>query len=165
MVVQSTSEIAEGTTIGLDVDPINIQIMKKPFVSNFYDGYLTKDYKLEFADAYFDVNILPLFPGASFNEEGTLVDENGNEISVTDLEVNVEVPFEAVTISDDLNASDIQGNIISLIYIGDHYEVMVRTDDDEDFILNTPDLWNENDRVSVIIDKSKINISRKGAKK
>ena len=165
VVVQSTSEIAEGTTIGLDVDPINIQIMKKPFVSNFYDGYLTKDYKLEFADAYFDVNILPLFPGASFNEEGTLVDENGNEISVTDLEVNVEVPFEAVTISDDLNASDIQGNIISLIYIGDHYEVMVRTDDDEDFILNTPDLWNENDRVSVIIDKSKINISRKGAKK
>ena len=165
VVAQSTSEINEGTVVGLDVDPVNIQIMKKPFVSNFYDGYITKDYKLEFADAYFDVDILPLFPGAKFNEEETLVDENGNEISVSDLEVNVEVPFEAITISDDLNASDIQGNIISLIYIGDHYEIMVRTDDDEDFILNTPDLWNENDRVSVIIDKSKINISRKGAKK
>ena len=42
---------------------------------------------------------------------------------------------------------------------------MVRTDDEEDFILNTPDLWNENDRVSIIIDTSKINLSRKGVKK
>ena len=57
------------------------------------------------------------------------------------------------------------GNIISLIYIGDHYEIMVRTEEEEDFILNTPDLWNENDEVSVIIDQSKINLSRKGAKK
>ena len=70
-----------------------------------------------------------------------------------------------ITISDDLSASEIQGNIISLIYIGDHYEIMVRTDDDEDFILNTPDLWNENDRVSVIIDTKMIHLSRKGAKK
>ena len=42
---------------------------------------------------------------------------------------------------------------------------MVRTDEEEDFILNSPDLWNENDEVSVIIDKSQIHLSRKGAKK
>ena len=93
------------------------------------------------------------------------MDEKGNEIEVTDMEINVEVPFEAVSISDDPDASDIHGNIISLIYIGDHYEIIVRTEEEEDFILNTPDLWNENDTVSVIIDKSKINLSRKGAKK
>ena len=165
VVAQSTAELDEGLTVGLSVEPINIQIMKKPFVSNFYDGYITKDYKVEFANSVFDIDILGLFPGAKINEEETLVDENGQEINVTDMEVNVEVPFDAITISDDLNASDIQGNIISLIYIGDHYEIMVRTEDEEDFILNTPDLWNENDKVSVIIDQSKINISRKGAKK
>ena len=81
------------------------------------------------------------------------------------MEINVEVPFEAITISDDLDASDIHGNIISLIYIGDHYEIIVRTEEEEDFVLNTPDLWNENDEVSVIIDKSQIHLSRKGAKK
>ena len=165
MVVQSTIELEEGKKVGLSVDPINIQIMKKPFVSNFYDGYITGDYKVEFADTEFDVNILPLFPGAKINEDGVLVDENNQEIYVKDMDINVEVPFEAVSISDDLEASDIQGNIISLIYLGDHYEIMVRTDEEEDFILNTPDLWNENDRVSVIIDSSKIHISRKGAKK
>ena len=165
VVVQSTAELEEGITVGLSVEPVNIQIMKKPFVSNFYDGYITKDYKVDFAGSVFDLDILPLFPGAKLDEEGTLVDENGKEIACEDMDVNVEVPFEAITISDDLSASHIHGNIISLIYIGDHYEIMVRTEDEEDFILNTPDLWNENDRVSVIIDTSKVNISRKGAKK
>ena len=165
VIVQSTAELNEGTTVSLNVEPINIQIMKKPFVSNFYDGYITKDYKVEFANAEFDVDILPLFPGAKLNESETLIDDKGNEIEVTDMEINVEVPFEAITISDDPEASDIHGNIISLIYLGDHYEIIVRTEEEEDFILNTPDLWNENDQVSVIIDKSQIHLSRKGAKK
>ena len=165
VIVQSTAELEEGAVVGLNVNPVNIQIMKKPFVSNFYDGYITKDYKVEFANAEFDVDILPLFPGAKINEDEVLVDEKGNEIDVVDMEINVEVPFEAITISDDLDASDIHGNIISLIYIGDHYEIIVRTEEEEDFVLNTPDLWNENDEVSVIIDKSQIHLSRKGAKK
>ena len=165
VIVQSTAELDEGIKVSLKVEPVNIQIMKKPFVSNFYDGYITKDYKVEFANAEFDVDILPLFPGAKINENEVLVDENGNEIDVVDMEINVEVPFEAITISDDPDASDIQGNIISLIYLGDHYEIMVRTEEEEDFILNSPDLWNENDTVSVIIDKSQIHLSRKGVKK
>ena len=165
VIVQSTAELDEGIKVSLNVEPVNIQIMKKPFVSNFYDGYITKDYKVEFANAEFDVDILPLFPGAHIDENEVLIDDKGNEIDVVDMEINVEVPFDAITISDDLEASDIHGNIISLIYLGDHYEIMVRTEEEEDFILNTPDLWNENDEVSVIIDQSKIHLSRKGAKK
>ena len=165
IIVQSTEEFDEKEKVGLKIEPTNIQIMKKPFVSNFYDGYITSDNKVEFANAEFDVDIMGLFPGAKMTEEGVIVDEKGKEIETTDMEVNVEVPFDAITITDDLEASDIQGNIISLIYLGDHYEIMVRTEEEEDFILNTPDLWNENDTVSVIIDPSKIHLSRKGAKK
>ena len=165
VIVQSTEEFDEQTEVGLTIEPTNIQIMKKPFVSNFYDGYITSDNKVEFANAEFEIDIMGLFPGAKMTEEGIILDEKGKEIDPTDMEVNVEVPFDAITISDDLEASDIQGNIISLIYLGDHYEIMVRTEEEEDFILNTPDLWNENDTVSVIIDTSKIHVSRKGAKK
>ena len=165
IIVQSTEEFDEKAKVGLKIEPTNIQIMKKPFVSNFYDGYITSDNKVEFANAEFDVDIMGLFPGAKMTEEAVIVDQKGKEIETTDMEVNVEVPFDAITITDDLEASDIQGNIISLIYLGDHYEIMVRTEEEEDFILNTPDLWNENDTVSVIIDPSKIHVSRKGAKK
>ena len=165
VVVQSTSELEEGIEVSLSVDPTNIQIMKKPYVSNFYDGYITKDYKIEFANAEFNFDISLLFAGSKFNEDEVLVDENGNEIEVTDMEVNVEVPFEALNISDDLDASEINGNIISMIYHGEYYEILVRTDEEEDFVLNVPDLWNENDRVAVIIDETKIKVTRKGAKK
>ena len=40
VIVQSTAELEEGVKVSLDVEPVNIQIMKKPFVSNFYDGYI-----------------------------------------------------------------------------------------------------------------------------
>ena len=126
---------------------------------------LTKNYEIEFANNTFNVDITSLFPKSRINEDGILVDEKNNEIEVEDLEINVEVPFEAVTISDDSEASDIHGNIISMIYLGDRYQIIVRTEDEEDFILETPDLWNENDIVSVIIDQSMIRISRKGVKK
>lgn len=165
IISQSTVDLAEGLEVSLVVDPMNIQIMKKPFVSNFYDGYITKDYQVEFANATFNTDILSLFPEAKMSENGIIIDAKGNEIDPIDMEVDVEVPFDAITISDDPSASEIQGRIISLIYLGDHYEVMVRTEVEEDFILNTPDLWNENDFVSVIIDESKIHLSRKGVKK
>ena len=165
IIVQSTEEFDESTKVSLNIEPTNIQIMKKPFVSNFYDGYIVDNETVEFANAEFAADIVGLFPGAKKTEDGIIIDEKGKEIDTTDMEVNVEVPFDAITISDDLEASDIQGNIISLIYLGDHYEIMVRTEEEEDFILNTPDLWNENDTVSVIIDPSKIHLSRKGAKK
>ncbi|HHT67389.1 MAG TPA: ATP-binding cassette domain-containing protein [Erysipelotrichaceae bacterium] len=166
LIAHSTIEFEEGLKVSLSVESNNIQIMKKPFISNFYDGYITKDHKVEFANSVFDVDILSLFPEAKMNEDGLIIDAKGNEIDPTDMDVDVEVPFDAISISDDLDASDIQGRIISLIYLGDHYEVMVRTEEEEDFILNTPDLWNENDFVSVIIDESKINLSRiRGGKK
>lgn len=166
VIIQSTKELDEGEKIGLSVKPIDIQIMKKPFTSNYYEGYITSKLGIEFAETEFEVDISPLFPDAKLSEDGTyLVDETGNELDVTDMEVNVEVPFDGVSISDNLDDSDIHGNIISMIYLGDRYQVIVRTPEEEDFILETPDLWNENDTVSVIIDPSKIHLSLKGVKK
>ena len=56
------------------------------------------------------------------------------------------------------------GHIISMIYKGDHYRLIVRTpEEEEDFVLATPDLWNENDYVSVVIPKDKIKLALKPA--
>ena len=165
IIVQSTKELEEGAKVGLCVDPFNIQIMKKPYTSNYYEGYLTKNYTVCFADTEIEYDVTKLYPGSKINEDGILVNEKGIEILTEDVEVNVEVPFEAVSISDDGEASDIQGNIISMIYLGDHYEVIVRSDEEYDYALNTEDLWNENDRVSVLFNKKLVRVSRKGVKK
>ena len=44
----------------------------------------------------------------------------------------------------------------SIIYMGDHYQVVVRTDDEEDFVINSEYLWNEDDRVSLKSRPNKI---------
>ena len=161
LIAQSTKELEEGIEIGISVEPNNIQIMAKPFTSNFYEGYLTSDYKVCFADKEFDYDVLSLFPGCKFNEDNVLVDAKNNPVDVEDKEVVVDIPFEGVSISDEEGFGQFEGNIISMIYHGDHYQVIVRNEDEEDFVLDTPDLWNENDKVSVKIDPSFIHVKLK----
>ena len=54
---------------------------------------------------------------------------------------------------------EIVGEIVSMVYLGDHYRVMVRTEEEEDFVLDTIYTWNESDRVSVHIPKDKIKLT------
>ena len=51
---------------------------------------------------------------------------------------------------------------VEYIYKGDHYQVMVRTDDEEDYILDTAYTYNENDMVSVHVKKEDIKLTLKG---
>ena len=54
------------------------------------------------------------------------------------------------------------GNIVSIIYKGDHYQVIVRTDEnEEDYVCDTEYTWNENDRVSVSIKPEAIRLKLK----
>ena len=53
------------------------------------------------------------------------------------------------------------GHIINLIYKGDHYSYVVRTDNEEDFIVDDEYLWNMEDRVSLIIPEDKMKFSLK----
>ena len=76
--------------------------------------------------------------------------------------IDVEVGLKDIEISDDQDVGGAVGNIISMIYKGDHYQLIVRTDEnEEDFVFDTEDTWNENDRVSVIIPKEKIKLTLK----
>jgi spermidine/putrescine transport system ATP-binding protein len=125
LIIQSTKYLEEGITVGLSVDPVNIQIMKKPYTSDFYDVFISKNHQIEFANADFDFDITTLYPNSSFNENDELVDENGRVIHYENMAINVEVPYEAIQISDDLDASEIKGTIISMIYLGDHDEIIV----------------------------------------
>ena len=63
--------------------------------------------------------------------------------------------------SDDEEAGILSGHIISLIYKGDHYSYVVRTDEDVDIIIDDEDLWNMDDYVSLIIPEDKIQYSLK----
>ena len=162
VVAQDTLERKVGEKVGLIIRPNDIHIMAKEFTSNKFDGYITKRNTVCFGDGEFDCDITQLYPNSFIDEEGYLITENGEKLDLTDVDVNVEVGLKDIEISDDAELGGAIGNIVSIIYKGDHYQLIVRTDEnEEDFVVDTEYTWNENDRVSVIIPKEKIKLSLK----
>ncbi|MDE7296908.1 MAG: ABC transporter ATP-binding protein [Clostridia bacterium] len=162
VVINSTDSRKEGEIIGMKIDPEEIHLMKPKYTTNVFDGVITKRNTVEFADGEFECDVTTLYPGSHIDEEEYLVTATGEKLDLTGTEVKVEVGLGDISISDDEEAGGTTGNIISIIYKGDHYRLIVRTQEsEEDFVFMTNDLWNENDFVSVIIPKDKIKLSLK----
>ena len=159
IVIQSTKSAAVGEVIGMDLEPDGIHVILADTDRNYFDGVLTKDYTVEFADGEFECDITKLFPGSVLTEDEILVDAEGNEIITAGLAVKVHVPVAAASMSDDINKGGTRGHIISLIYKGDHYHYIVRTENEEDIHLHDEYLWNEEDYVSVIIPREAIELT------
>ena len=162
VVIQSTLERKVGESVSIKIAPDNIHIMEKEFSSNKFDGYITKKNTVCFGDGEFECDVTKLYPNSFLDEEGYLITAEGDKLDLTDVEVDVEVGLKDIEISDDAELGGAVGNIVSIIYKGDHYQLIVRTDEnEEDYVLDTEYTWNENDRVSVIIPSDKIKISLK----
>ncbi len=157
MVIQSTQSAPVGETIGMDIGPDDIHIMKKEFTVNKYDGYITKKNTVAFGDGEFECDVTTLYPGSHLDDEGYLITAEGEKLDLTDTDVTVEVDLKAIELSDDAEEGGANGHIVSMIYKGDHYQYIVRTEEnEEDYVLDTEDLWNENDFVSVKIKPENI---------
>ena len=161
-VIQSTQSRNVGDVIGMNIAPDAIHLMAQKHNTNLFDGVITKRNTVEFAEGEFECDVTQLYPGSHLDEEEYLITKEGEKLDLTGTEVRVEVSPNDITISDDENAGGTTGHIISMIYKGDHYRLIVRTpEEEEDFVLATPDLWNENDYVSVVIPKDKIKLTLK----
>ena len=152
LIIQSTESRTVGEIIGMNIAPDDIHIMKKEFSSNKYDGYITKKNTVVFGDGEFDCDLTQLYPASHMDEEGYLVTAAGEKLDLTDVDVTVEVGLGDIEISDNADEGGARGHIVSIIYKGDHYQLIVRTEEnEEDYVFDTEDLWNENDYVSVKI--------------
>ena len=166
IVAQDTIERKVGERCSVIVRPDDIHIMKKEFDVNRYTGYITKKNTVCFADGEFECDVTQLCEGSVLDEEGYLVTKEGEKIDLTDVDVNVEVGLKDVEIIDNDVDGEAAGTIVQIVYKGDHYQVIIRTDDEEeDFVVDTEYTWNENDRVSVKIPADKIKLSLKAAAK
>ena len=161
IVIHSIYNAVVGDTISIDIDPDSIHLIENNLTTNDFDGIITKHNIVEFADGEFECDLTQLYPNSNYVDD-VLVDENGNEIDVVGKEVSVSIPvFGSIEMSDDADKGGTTGNIISLIYKGDHYQYIVRTENEYDFIFDDEDLWNENDFVSLIIPKENISLKLK----
>ncbi len=113
-------------------------------------------------DGVFECDVTQLYKGSGLDEEGYLITSSGEKIDLSGVEVDVEVDTHDIVMTDNVDDGGAKGNIISLIYKGDHYRYIVRTEEnEEDFVLSCPDLWNTGDLVGIIIPKEKIKLTLK----
>ncbi len=162
IVVQSTSTAPVGNLIGLRIEPDGIHLMEKVYTVNRYDGVITKNNTVKFGDGEFECDVTSLYAGSTLDEEGYLITAAGEKLDLIGTEVEVEVDTHDVTMTDDKDAGGACGNIISMIYKGDHYRYIVRTEEnEEDYVFSCPDLWNTGDLVGIIIAPDKIKMKLK----
>ena len=62
---------------------------------------------------------------------------------------------------DKVDECDVKGQIIQLVYKGDHYQYLVRNESD-DFIVDSEWTWNEGDIVGIRINPENIKLKLKG---
>nr|MCR4880286.1 TOBE domain-containing protein [Bacilli bacterium] len=68
-----------------------------------------------------------------------------------------------VSVTDGHDNGQCNGVIITSIYKGDHYQLLVRTEEEEDFFVDTQYTYNEGDLVSVSAPKEAIKLTIKGS--
>lgn len=158
IVVQRTKAAVIGDKVGITLDPDSIHCMKREKNVNRFEGVLTKKGTVMFADGEFECNVSMLYPGSEVDEEGNLTDSEGNIIEYAGTSVIAEISFDDIRMSDDADEGGVCGNIFSLIYKGDHYNYIIKTENGYEYILNDEYLWNENDYVSIVIPKEAIKL-------
>ena len=165
LLVKDTKEYPLDKEVGLIIEPNSIHIMKKDFVTNIYtDAYISKDNKVCIDDAPFECNLTQLLPGSFIDEEGYLVSKDKKKkYNLTDALVVAEVDINDIEIIDNIDSDEakVVGEIVDLVYKGDHYQLIVRTDNEEDFVCVTPYTYNLYDKVGININKDKIRLRLK----
>ena len=114
VIIQDTRNLPINRMASISIDPENIHIMKKEFVSNVYDGYITKNNAVYFAGGEFACDVTQLIPGTTLDEDGYLVDKNGVLYDLTDAEVTVEVGLNDIEILDDVEEGNVSVKLFPL---------------------------------------------------
>ena len=150
---RDTKSYEVGTEVSISVEKENIQVMHKDVTVNEYeDAQIDSSNKLLIGDDSFDCNPAQLVPNGKLQEDGTVLDPASNKrYSFADATVRAQIALDKIEISDDLSVGNAQGKIIEAVWKGDHYRYIIRTEEEEDYILDSAYTWNENDLVSVSV--------------
>lgn len=159
IIIQRTKSAGVGDVVWMYIEPDGIHCMPSGTLVNRFDGIITKNNTVEFGDGVFECDVTTLYPGSHIDENGNLITSEGEYVDLADIPVKVEIPVNVPYMSDDENEGGACGNIISLIYKGDHYNYLIKTKGGYEYVLNDEYLWNENDYVSIVIPKEAIKLS------
>ena len=141
--IQDYHEYLPGTEVGMLVRPEDIQIMKKEhYVYNYFEGEVLKNGKVWFLDAEWEV------------EEKQLEGFEPGE------KVQVRVKFRDIDLQDYEEEGTLSGEVHFILFKGNHFHLTIRTDEGHDLFVNTNDVWDDGDRVGIVIKPKFIKIDK-----
>ena len=160
---QSIKDFDRALPIYIQIRADGIHLRKKSDTSNIYrDAYIGKDNKVYIDEKPFDCNLTQLIAKSTRSEDGYLVGPDKKQYDLNDADVIASIAPENFVISDDTSECEVSGTVISSVYVGDHYELLVRSEDEEDFYVFTPYTFNVGDVVGLLVDKMNIVLKLKG---
>ena len=160
MIIRTTRFYHAGDRVGMQLAPDGIHIMIAEDHTTSFVTTVNSDYTLDFNGKVIGCDITGVIPKSKM-KEGILVDENGEAVDVSRFRVIVSIQPDDIEMSDEIDAGLVSGKIINLIYKGDHYSYVVRTEYGHDLIVDDEYLWNMDDQVGLIMPEDKMKFQLK----
>ena len=142
LMIQDYDPYEVGSEVMLYIDPDDIQVMKKEREANTYPGKVVGEGKVRFLDTDFTCDT------TGFAE--------GDEVLVT-------IRFEKVDLLDHEEDADLTGNVVFILYMGNHYHLTIKTEVGENIWVDTNDIWDKGDFVGIKILPEDIHLSKPAA--
>ncbi len=139
LMIQDYDPYPVGSEVMLYLDPDDIQVMKKEREANTYAAKVVGEGKVEFLGTSFDCDT------AGFAD--------GDEVTAT-------IRFEKVDLLDHEEEADTTGNVVFILYMGNHYHLTVKTECGENIWVDTNDIWDKGDFVGIKILPEDIQLSK-----
>ena len=131
ILIQDYNAFEVGSEVGMIIKPVDIHVMEKERTTNTFVGKMLDKTHVEILDTSFLCEEM----------EGI---EGGEK-------VRVEVPFNKVDLMDNEEDGNLLGDVRFILYKGNHYHLTVRTETGENIYVDTNDVWDNRDLVSVRI--------------
>ena len=161
MVIRTTKCNSVGERIGMKLEPDGIHIMLAEDHTTSFVTNINSDYTLDFNGKVINCDLTKVIPKSSM-KNNVLVDENNEAIDTDKLKVMVSIQPYDIRMSDNVEEGLVSGHIINLIYKGDHYSYVIRTEYGHDLIVDDEYLWNMDDAVGLVMleDKMKFQLKK-----
>ncbi len=128
-----------GKTVGLLIKPSDIHVMKRERLENLFEGTSMDPSHVRFL-------------GHTFECTEYTCRKSGSD-------VRVRIAFDQVLLQDNEEDGMLSGDIVFILYKGDHYHLTIRTDSGENIYADTTDVWDDGDRVGISLAPEAITIT------
>lgn len=139
ILIQDYNAFEVGSEVGMIIKPADLHVMEKERTCNTFVGKMIDKTHVEILDTSFLCEEM----------EGI---EGGEKVSVN-------VPFNKIDLMDNEEDGNLLGDVRFILYKGDHYHLTIRTETGENIYVDTQDVWDNRDLVSIRILPEDLKIS------